>query len=114
MGSAPPSRRFLATTRSKRMRTGQVIRLAALRLFDIMETLMRDLLEDQHQVAHVVDAVERMHQLLLHHVRFHGQRPKEVFVGNSELRSLNREQRNRIVELRHEYEALFRTALADG
>src|SRR5207253_2774241 len=33
---------------------------------------------------------------------------------SSELRSLNREQRNRIVELRHEYEDLFRAALADG
>src|SRR5204863_5063982 len=64
-------------------------------LFDIMETVMQALLEDQGQVAQEPDVVERMRLLVYHHVRFHGERAKEVFIGNSELRSLNRQQRAR-------------------
>lgn len=83
-------------------------------LFDIMETVMADLLEDQRQVARTVDVVERMRMLVYHHVKFHGERAKEVFVGNSELRSLNRSQRTRIVGLRREYEAMFQNELEEG
>jgi TetR/AcrR family transcriptional regulator, cholesterol catabolism regulator len=83
-------------------------------LFDIMETVMQSLLEDQRQVAQEADVVERMRLLVYHHVRFHGERAKEVFIGNSELRSLNRTQRARIVALRHEYEEMFQKELEDG
>lgn len=83
-------------------------------LYDIMETVMIDLLEDQRQVAQTADVVERMRLLVYHHVRFHGERAKEVFVGNSELRSLNRSQRTRIVGLRREYEDMFQTELEQG
>jgi len=70
-------------------------------LFDIMETVMPDV-------------VERMRLLVYHHVKFHGERAEEVFIGNSELRSLNRGQRTRIVGLRHEYEQMFQNELEDG
>lgn len=83
-------------------------------LFEIMENVMLALLEDQRQVATEPDAVERMRLLVYHHVRFHGERAKEVFIGNSELRSLNRTQRSRIVALRHEYEEMFQKELKDG
>jgi len=83
-------------------------------LYDIMETIMLALLEDQRQVAQESDVVERMRLLVYHHVRFHGERAKEVFIGNSELRSLNRAQRARIVGLRHEYEEMFQKELEDG
>jgi AcrR family transcriptional regulator len=83
-------------------------------LFDIMETVMVDLLEDQRQVVQTPDVVERMRLLVNHHVKFHGERAEEVFIGNSELRSLNRGQRTRIVELRHEYEQIFQNELEDG
>jgi AcrR family transcriptional regulator len=83
-------------------------------LFEIMETVMRDLLEDQRQVAQTPDVVERMRLLVYHHVKFHGERAEEVFIGNSELRSLNRGQRTRIVGLRHEYEQMFQNELEDG
>src|SRR5438128_11234417 len=55
-----------------------------------------------------------MRLLVYHHVKFHGERAKEVFIGNSELRSLNRSQRARIVSLRNEYEHMFQKELADG
>jgi AcrR family transcriptional regulator len=83
-------------------------------LFEIMETVMLDLLEDQRQVAQTPDVVERMRQLVYHHVKFHGERAEEVFIGNSELRSLDRAQRTRIVGLRHEYEQMFQDELEDG
>jgi AcrR family transcriptional regulator len=83
-------------------------------LYDIMETVMRDLLEDQRQVAQTPDVVERMRLLVYHHVKFHGERAEEVFIGNSELRSLSRAQRSRIVSLRHEYEQMFQNELEDG
>ena len=83
-------------------------------LFDIMETVMLDLLDDQRQVAQTPDVVERMRLLVYHHVKFHGQRAREVFIGNSELRSLNRSQRTRIVNLRHDYEQVFQNELEDG
>ena len=83
-------------------------------LFEIMENIMLDLLEEQRQFADTPDVVERMRLLVYHHVKFHGERAEEVFVGNSELRSLNRTQRSRIVGLRHEYEQMFQNELEDG
>jgi AcrR family transcriptional regulator len=83
-------------------------------LFEIMETVMLDLLEDQRQVAETPDVVERMRLLVYRHVKFHGERAKEVFIGNSELRSLNRVQRSRIVSLRKQYESMFQGELEDG
>src|SRR6266852_4118468 len=49
-------------------------------LFDIMETVMLDLLEDQRQVAQTRDVVERMRLLVYHHVKFHGERADEDFI----------------------------------
>jgi AcrR family transcriptional regulator len=83
-------------------------------LFEIMENVMLDLLEDQRQVAETPDVVERMRLLVYHHVKFHGERAEEVFVGNSELRSLSRAQRARVVALRHDYEQMFMDELQDG
>ena len=83
-------------------------------LFEIMQTIMQDLLEDQRQVAQEPDVVERMRLLVFHHVRLHGERAKEVFIGNSELRSLTRQQRAGIVAMRNEYEAMFQKELEDG
>ncbi|MHB8589857.1 MAG: TetR/AcrR family transcriptional regulator [Candidatus Dormibacteraceae bacterium] len=83
-------------------------------LFEIMESVMQDLLDDQRQVADTADVVERMRLLVDHHVKFHGRRAREVFVGNSELRSLRPAQRARIVSLRDQYELVFRKELENG
>jgi AcrR family transcriptional regulator len=83
-------------------------------LFSIMEGVMLDLLEDQRQVIANPDVVRRMGALVYGHVRFHCERSKEVFIGNSELRSLARPRRQRIVVLRGEYEAVFAQELEDG
>lgn len=83
-------------------------------LFEIMESVMLDLLEEQREAAKTSDVVERMRLLVDHHVKFHGKRAREVFVGNSELRSLRPGQRARIVSLRDQYELVFRNELEDG
>lgn len=83
-------------------------------LFEIMETVMLDLLEDQRQVVDAADVVERLRLLVHHHVRFHGERAHEVFIGNSELRSLNRAHRMRLVALRRDYEVIFENELKYG
>ncbi len=83
-------------------------------LFEIMENIMLDLLEDQRKVAETPDVVERMRLLVYNHVKLHGERADEVFVGNTELRSLNRAQRARIIALRHDYEQMFQNELEDG
>jgi AcrR family transcriptional regulator len=83
-------------------------------LFRIMEGIMLDLLEEQRLVLGDADVVRRMKSLIYGHVRFHCERSKEVFIGNSELRSLSRARRRRIVELRSEYEKLFERELRDG
>jgi len=83
-------------------------------LFDIMETVMLDLLEGQRKVAEVDDVVERLRLLVYQHVQFHGGRAREVFVGNSELRSLGSNHRSRIVDLRRQYEDMFENELHEG
>jgi len=83
-------------------------------LFEIMDAVLLDLLEEQRAVPETPDADVRLSALIHNHVRFHGERADEVFVGNSELRSLTTLQRGRIVTLRREYEQLFQTVLEQG
>lgn len=83
-------------------------------LFEIMEAVLLDLLADQRPAAETSDVEVRLRGLIHNHVRFHGERANEVFVGNSELRSLTRWRRRRIVTLRREYEQLFQTTLEEG
>ena len=83
-------------------------------LFRIMERVMQDLLAEQRAVARAEDVVERLRALIYHHVTFHGERGKEVFLGNTELRSLGRQHHARIVALRNEYERLFQQTLQEG
>ncbi len=85
-------------------------------LFGIMESVMLDLLHEQTSVAQGTagDVADRIRALIYHHVRFHGQRANEVFIGNSELRSLAPEHRSQIVALRNRYEELLRDQLQEG
>jgi AcrR family transcriptional regulator len=85
----------------------------------LLFSIMRDVMIDLHrEVAAAIDAesdpVERLLAAVRTHVMFHARRPKEVFVGNSELRSLTPEHRAQIIELRDQYEALFCRVLQEG
>ncbi|SRR6266567_2910067 len=84
-------------------------------LFAIMCCVMDDLLRDVEQaVAQQVDPVERLRAAVRTHVVFHASRTKEVFIGNSELRSLSPKNRAQIVRQRDRYEALFREIVQQG
>jgi AcrR family transcriptional regulator len=84
-------------------------------LFSIMNGVMQDLLDaTSRALESYVEPEERLQAMIETHVRFHGERADEVFIGNSELRGLSAPRRAVIVQLRDDYERLFRTALEDG
>jgi AcrR family transcriptional regulator len=84
-------------------------------LFTIMYDVMQDLRSNvTRAVSDQEDPVERVCAAVRAHVRFHASRSKEVFVGNSELRSLTARNRQKIVRQRDEYEAFFRDLVQAG
>lgn len=81
-------------------------------LFDIMRGIMVDLCEGtEAELAQVDDPLEQIHRFMVYGIRFHGERQQEVFIGNTELRSLTGRRRRAIVDLRDRYESLLRNAL---
>lgn len=84
-------------------------------LFEIMRGVMTDLVEGATaELDGVDDPLERVHRFMDHSIRFHGHRQKEVFIGNTELRSLSPARRRAIIELRDRYQALLVDALTDA
>jgi TetR/AcrR family transcriptional regulator, cholesterol catabolism regulator len=84
-------------------------------LEELMVGIMRDLfkaLEDG--VAQFTSPVDRLRAAIQIHVAFHAQRAKEVFIGNSELRSLPPGTRDVVVGLRDQYEQLIKEIIEDG
>ncbi len=82
-------------------------------LAGLMRCHMEDLLEaytdDQSRPS-----VERLHDFVDFHIRFHHDRPEEVFISYMELRNLTRENFAEIEGLRHRYEAGLEEILLDG
>ena len=77
-------------------------------LYSIMSTIMEDLLREfDARLAVVTDSVERLRAAIEVHVFFHTARAREVFIGNSELRSLTAAHRRKVVKLRDQYEERF-------
>ena len=88
-------------------------------LYSIMSTIMEDLLREfDSRLAVVTDSVERLRAAIEVHVFFHTARAREVFIGNSELRSLTAAHRRKVVKLRDQYEERFvdiiERGVADG
>ena len=70
-------------------------------LYSIMSKIMEDLLAElDARLASVTDSVERLRVAIEVHVFFHTARAREVFIGNSELRSLTAAHRRKVVKLR--------------
>lgn len=74
-------------------------------LLQIMGTTIDDLavLRDA-DLEGVVDPVDRLIACVRRHVRFHAERAQEVFIGNTDLRSLPDEARQKIVMKRRDYQ----------
>ena len=84
-------------------------------LFSIMSGIIEELLgELEAGLEGVDDPVDRLRAAVGVHVFFHTARAREVFIGNSELRSLEPAKRKTVVRLRDRYETLFAQILDDG
>ncbi len=84
-------------------------------LQEIMSTVIEDLLASlESALADLTDPAERLAAAVETHMMFHAERAKEVFIGNSELRSLNDEHRLEVVALRDRYEQHIVEILDDG
>jgi AcrR family transcriptional regulator len=86
---------------------------------DLLYTIMYDVMQDlrrevEEAVASQRDPVDRLCAAVRTHVRFHASRSKEVFVGNSELRSLTPRNRTKVIHQRDEYETVFRDLVQAG
>jgi len=84
-------------------------------LYEIMSGVIEDLLaEVDANTEGLTDPIERLRAMVSTHVLFHAERSCEVFVGNSELRSLSPEHREAVVALRDQYEHRVTEVLASG
>jgi TetR/AcrR family transcriptional regulator, cholesterol catabolism regulator len=79
-------------------------------LSSIMVGIMDDLLATQRAVLreHKDDPLACLRACIDTHIRFHADRAHEVFIGNSELRSLPAKDRRRVVTRRDQYEKMIR------
>lgn len=78
-------------------------------MLEVMEDLMAAL---DASIGELEDPVERLTAGIDCHIRFHAERRRDVFIGNSELRSLAPEDRKKVVSLRKQYEDSLRALVA--
>ena len=82
-------------------------------LFSLLQDHMNDLLaacdSDPSQ-----SAVDRLRRFVDFHIRFHADRPDEVFISYMELRNLTPENFAEVEALRRQYEDRLETILRDG
>ncbi|RJS92923.1 TetR/AcrR family transcriptional regulator [Salinisphaera sp. Q1T1-3] len=89
-------------------------------LLQIMGSVIDDLNERVREAVAAAegDTIERLRAGLAAHLAFHAERAQEVFIGNTELKSLSEEARSSITQKRLEYESylgdLIETADAAG
>ena len=84
-------------------------------LFDLMQATASELLEGLRGIAESDDSAEQQLDAAIRwHVLFHTQKREEAFVSHSELRSLEPENLQAILKLRHEYDRLFDSILQRG
>lgn len=84
-------------------------------LFDLVQDHINDLLRELDlALAGKADPVERLRAFVAFHVSYHMTRKREVFIANSELRSLDTKNYDAVVALRGAYEARLAQILADG
>ncbi|TWB52786.1 TetR/AcrR family transcriptional regulator [Nitrospirillum viridazoti] len=86
---------------------------------ELLFILIRDhmvALSDEVSVAleGAADPLDRLRRFIRFHVSYHIRRTDEVFIGGSELRSLEGENRAAILAMRRDYERLLVAILEDG
>ncbi|MGI8336396.1 TetR/AcrR family transcriptional regulator [Actinomadura scrupuli] len=84
-------------------------------LASLMLSIMEDLLAAQeHAITGRSTSLDRLGAGLDCHIRFHAERARDVFIGNSELRALEPEDRDKIVSSRDVYEQTLRRLIAEA
>ncbi|WP_076859933.1 TetR/AcrR family transcriptional regulator [Bradyrhizobium mercantei] len=84
-------------------------------LFDLVQDHINDLLRELDlALAGKADPVEKLRAFVAFHVTYHMTRKREVFIANSELRSLDAKNYDAVVALRGAYEARLAQILTDG
>ncbi|QIG91862.1 MULTISPECIES: TetR/AcrR family transcriptional regulator [unclassified Bradyrhizobium] len=84
-------------------------------LFDLVQDHINDLLRELDlALAGKADPVEKLRAFVAFHVSYHMTRKREVFIANSELRSLEPKNYDAVVALRGAYEQRLAQILADG
>lgn len=58
--------------------------------------------------------VDKLEAVIASHIEFHARRPKEARVADTELRSLDADNLRAVVEMRDEYEKIFRDIMTEG
>tara|TARA_R110000765_G_scaffold62313_2_gene120942 strand:- start:3542 stop:4123 length:582 start_codon:yes stop_codon:yes gene_type:complete len=82
-------------------------------LFNLLHDHMEELLE-AHQDDITRSPLDRLHHFVDFHIRFHADRPDEVFISYMELRNLTAENFNVVETLRRSYEDRLETILQQG
>ncbi|WP_322866556.1 TetR/AcrR family transcriptional regulator [Aquicoccus sp. G2-2] len=82
-------------------------------LFELMRVHMQELLAAR-QGAGKGNPLARLEEFTRHHIRFHIERPDEIFIAYMELRNLEPGNFTAIEKLRHAYEDELETILRDG
>lgn len=84
-------------------------------LADLIQDHINDLLRELETALHDKEgAVERLRAFVAFHVSYHMTRKREVFIANSELRSLDPRNYEAVVALRGAYEQRLAGILTDG
>ena len=87
-------------------------------LFDLMKAHMQDLLEARSTSLANGNALARLKDFARFHIRFHSERPDEVFIAYMELRNLTPQNFEIIEGLRRRYEdeleAILQAGVAEG
>jgi len=75
-------------------------------LVEIMTTVLEDLIAEVDSAVEAAgdDAIERLSSGVGAHLRFHAQHARDTFIGNSEIRALQPDQRRIIRKRRKEFE----------
>ena len=82
-------------------------------LFDLMQDHMDALLDSVPDTPNG-EPLQRLQDFVEFHIRFHADRPDEVFLAYMELRNLTPENFERIESLRRQYEDRLESILRDG
>jgi AcrR family transcriptional regulator len=85
-------------------------------LIGLMDVVMDDLFRATSEAVARAgeDPADQLRAAVIAHVRFHTERREESFIGNTELRSLDRPHRARMIEKRDRQQRLFDRAVIRG